>query len=321
MNPSVDEIAFYLPNRRGKIARAPSLPRRVDAGVDRGAARRKLPHGRRVIDRPADLVARAYLDAARRLTGLGDRRLARREREASLGILDPHPTVDDADFGEPARGIHKDEKFGPLDASGYVRRLDIKGPVARAKQLDDPAGQVEQGPARLPRLQNPQCRALIETDHLTGIFEAKGSPAPRTNEDSLSGAKPRICPGRNGLDRPRRPDERDLAFCGNDAAGRDLTSNLRRRTKRPDTKPYQQPKCCGLHRARLRAALCRPPTNQPAHPAFRGTRPPAAAASLCSNLGQICHATLGRILVINKRLKLSAPRRSVLRITGYVTAV
>src|SRR6202040_3979841 len=45
----------YLPNRRGKIARAPSLPRRVDAGFDGGSGSRKLPHCRRIIDRPADL--------------------------------------------------------------------------------------------------------------------------------------------------------------------------------------------------------------------------------------------------------------------------
>jgi hypothetical protein len=73
----------------------------------------------------------------------GDCRLAGPEREASLGILDPHPAVDNANFRDLARGIDEDEKFRPLDASGYERRLDIKGPVARAEQLDDPAGQVE----------------------------------------------------------------------------------------------------------------------------------------------------------------------------------
>jgi hypothetical protein len=270
------------------------------------------------------LVARTDLDPARRLAGPGDCRFAGRERKATLRILDPHSAVDDADFGEPARRIDKDKKFGPLDASGYERRLDIKGPVARAEQLDNSAGQVEQGPALLPRLQNPQCRALIEADYLTGIFEAKRSSAPRADNDSLPGAKARICPGRHELDRPRRPEERNLTFRRDDTAGRDLASGLRRRMKRLETKRYQQPKCCGLHGARLRAALYWPPTNQPAHPAFRGTRPPAAAASLCSDLGQVCHATLGRILVINKRLKLSAPRRSssdIRCITGYATAM
>jgi hypothetical protein len=107
----------------------------------------------------------------------------------------------------------------------------------------------------LPRLQNPQCRALIEADHLTSIFEAKGSSAPRADEHSFARAKARICPGRHELDRPRRPEERNLAFCGDDAAGRDLTSSLRRRIRRLETKRYQQPKCCGLHGARLSAAL------------------------------------------------------------------
>jgi hypothetical protein len=77
------------------------------------------------------------------LAGLGDCRLAGRKREASLRILDSYSAVDDANFGEPARGIDEDEKFGPLDAGGYVGCLDIKGTVARAEQLDDPAGQVE----------------------------------------------------------------------------------------------------------------------------------------------------------------------------------
>jgi hypothetical protein len=60
-----------------------------------------------------------------------------------LGILDPDLAVDDANFGEPVCRIDEDKKFGPIDAGGYVGRLDIKGPVARAEKLDDPAGQVE----------------------------------------------------------------------------------------------------------------------------------------------------------------------------------
>ena len=87
----------------------------------------------------------------------------------------------------------------------------------------------------------------------------------------------------------------------------------RRRIERLETKPYQQPKCCGLHGARLCATLYWPPTNQSAHPAFRETGPPAAAASLCSDFGQVCNATLGRIFIINKRLNFPALRRSVLR--------
>jgi hypothetical protein len=194
------------------------------------------------MDGPADLIARPYLDPARRYAGLRNRGFAGREREPPLRIFEAHPAVNDANLGDLARWIDTDEEFRSFDTGGHVRGLNIKGPVTWAEQVDNSAGKVEQRPTRLARWQNPQRGALIKAYHLTGVFEANGSSAPRTDEDGIPRTKACLRPGRHGLNRTtRRPDRRNLSFRGDNDGGRDLASSLRRRTKRLETKPNQQP--------------------------------------------------------------------------------
>src|SRR5262249_57002649 len=114
----------------------------VDKRIDRRARSWKVPHRRRVIDRPSDLIARRDLNTARRQAGLGSRRLACRKREPALRIFEAHPAFNDADLGNFASRVDDDQEFGPFDPGGYVRGLDIAWPAGRAKEVDDPARKV-----------------------------------------------------------------------------------------------------------------------------------------------------------------------------------
>lgn len=62
-----------------------------------------------------------------------------------MRVFNAHPAIDDANFGNSARGIDEDEKFRSGHAGNDVGRLDIKRPVARAEQFDDFADRSSRG--------------------------------------------------------------------------------------------------------------------------------------------------------------------------------
>src|SRR5262249_35213994 len=148
-----------------------------------------------------DLIARLYLDPTRRYPGLRDRGFTRSEREPSLRIFRAHPTVDDANFGDLLRWVHEDEELRSFDAGGHLPGLNVERTVPRAEEVDDPARQVEQRAAPLPRRKNPQCGPLVEPYDLSGFFEANGCSASQTHKDGLPGTKARLGPRRHRLKR------------------------------------------------------------------------------------------------------------------------
>jgi len=162
-----------------------------------------------------------------------------------------------------------------------IRGLNVERTVPRAEEVDDPARQVEQRAAPLPRRKNPQCGPLVEPYDLSGFFEANGCSASQTHKDGLPGTKARLGPRRHRLKRTTlRSGDGNLALCRDDGADCDLAPGLRRCNDRLETETDQQAEYCDLSGA----APCWPPTKQSAHPAFRGTEPLLAAASLYSDL-------------------------------------
>lgn len=268
-----------MANGGTNIARLPLMPCGRNSGVDRSAAARKLPHYRRIIDGPADLIARVNFDPPRRQAGTGDRSLSSRERQPAFWVCDADPAGYDANFGDLLRDVDTNVKLGALDAGSDVRRFDIERPAARAEQFDDPAGEVEQRLTRPPRLPNAQRRVLIEADHLPRVLEAKGRSAPWPDNDNLTGAEVRIRPGRRRRDRPlRRPKDRNVTFYRNEAASGNVTSGLACRAEGAKADTDYQAENNASARASGRRAHHKPPTNQPAHPQLQRC---AANGRLC----------------------------------------